>query len=85
MEKKFEFEEISNDEKKLLLSAFGYHVDENGNIIDSLLNEKKISKITKEPFTLKNTTFVNGSLKMLDSDPLTISQFLREEVEKNGN
>ncbi len=81
MVKKFEFEEISDEEKKLLLSAFDYHVDSEGNIIYSLLNTKVISKDTREPLTLKNATFVNGSLKIIDSDPVTISRFLREEVE----
>lgn len=84
MAEQFEFEEITNDEKKILLSAFGYSVDDEGYIIDSLLNQQVISPETKKPFTLENATFVQGSLKIIDSDPLTISRYLREEIDKDG-
>jgi hypothetical protein len=79
--KNFEFEEISDEQKKLLLSAFGYSVDQEGYIIDSLLARKVISQETRQPFTLKNTTFVQGSLRLIDSDPLVVSRYLREEVD----
>lgn len=83
MEKKFEFEEINEQEKRLLLSAFDFEVDADGNIIDSLLQEKVISHSTGKPFTLQNVTFVQGSLKLIDSDPLTISRFLREDLKND--
>ena len=77
-----EFEELNENEKKLLLSAFEYDVNEEGEIIDNLLKEKVISKITKSPLTLKNVALLPGSLKVLDADPVTISRYLREEIEK---
>jgi hypothetical protein len=83
MKKHIHFEEISDGEKKLLLSAYGYSVDEEGNIMDALLNEKIKSNETGKFLTLKNTAFVQGSLKLIDADPLVISRYLREEIEKN--
>ncbi len=85
MKEDFEFEEITEQEKKLLLSAFDFEVDSDGNIIDSLLQEKVISHSTGKPFTLQNVTLVQGSLKLIDSDPLTISRFLREDLKDNGS
>mgnify|MGYP001592701094 CR=1 FL=1 len=84
MPEKFEFEELSDEEKKVLLSAFNYRVNENGEIIDTLLNEPVRSNINK-PLTIKDAALLPGSLKIIDSDPLTLSKYLREEIEKNGN
>lgn len=80
--KDFEFVELTDDEKKLLLSAFSYNVNEDGEIIDSLLKEKVISQLTKKPLTIKEAALLSGSLKVTDSDPVTISRYLREEIEK---
>ena len=83
--KDFEFQELTDDEKKLLLSAFSYAVNENGEIIDSLLNEKIPSKITNKPLTINEAALLPGSLKVTDSDPLTISKYIREMIEDNGH
>lgn len=82
MENNFRFAELGDAEKKVLLSAFGYSVDENGVIFDSLMNEPVPSPTTRKPILLKDAALVPGSLKMLDSDPLSISRYLREEIEK---
>ncbi len=81
--KEFEFAELTDDEKKVLLSAHGYGVDEEGRIYDTLLKENIISNRTNQPLTLKDAAFMPGSLKIIDSDPLTISRYLREKIE-NG-
>jgi hypothetical protein len=81
MKQEFVFEELSDDEKRVLLTAFGYQVDENRQIIDSLLREPVRSEITRKPLTLDNAAFLPGSLKVTDSDPLTISRYLRERIE----
>ena len=74
------FEDLPLDGKKLLLSAFDYSVDDDGYIIDNLLGEK-VSSLGK-PIKVEEATFTNGSLKIMDSDPVTISRFLREKIEK---
>ncbi len=80
----FKFEELSDEAKKILLSAFGYEVNEEGHIIDVLLKDRVISKNTREPLTIKNAALLPGSLKVVDSDPLTISRYIREELENES-
>lgn len=84
MTEQFKFEELQDNEKKVLLSAYDYGVDEDGDIVDLLLKEKIISKRTKAPFNLKNVALLPGSLKIMDSDPLTISRYLREQIENES-
>ncbi len=84
MEKEFIFKELSDDEKKVLLSAYGYCVNDEGDIVDVVANQKVYSKNTRKPLNLKNVALLSGSLIVTDSDPLTISRYLRENVE-NGS
>jgi len=80
-----EFEEIGNEERKLLLNAFGYDVNDKGVIVDSLLGTQMISKETKRPILLENAGLIPGSLDIIDTTPLTISKFLREKIELKEN
>ena len=82
--KDFQFQELTDDEKKILLSSFNYIVDEDGNIIDNTLNEKVISKTSKNPINIKNVALLAGSLIVTDSDPLTLSRYLRERIEDDS-
>ena len=82
--KDFQFQELKDDEKKILLSAFDYSVDEEGNIIDNTLNEKVLSKASKNPINIKNVALLGGSLIVTDSDPLTLSRYLRERIEDDS-
>ncbi|HLC47204.1 MAG TPA: hypothetical protein VJI75_05755 [Candidatus Nanoarchaeia archaeon] len=81
MEQEFEFQELTFEEKKVLLAAYNYDVDNDGIIIDSLLNEPIRSNTTGKPLTINNAAFISGSLKIIDSDPLTLARFLREKIE----
>ncbi|MEK6959590.1 MAG: hypothetical protein AABX47_00315 [Nanoarchaeota archaeon] len=78
---KMQFDEISDGAKKVLLAAYGFSVDDEGHIIDYLLQEKLFSRVTGEPLTLKTAALLPGSLKVLDADPVSISRYLREEIE----
>ena len=82
-----EFEELGDAEKKLLLDAYNYEVDEKGIIVDSLLKEPVVSEDIKKPIFLENASLLPGSLKIINTTPLTISKFLREKIElkENGN
>jgi hypothetical protein len=81
----FKFEELTDTEKKILLSAFDHSVNENREIIDSQLKEKVLSNINNRPLTLDNAALLPGSLKVVDSNPISISKYLREEIEKDGH
>lgn len=76
----FIFEDLPLDGKRLLLSAFDYSVDDEGYIIDNLLSEKV--RCSGRPIKVEEATFTNGSLKIMESDPVNISRFLREKIEK---
>jgi len=82
-----EFEELGNEEKKLLLNAYNYEVNEGGVIVDTLLKEPLISQDSQKPIKLENASLLPGSMKIIDTTPLTISKFLREKIElkENGN
>lgn len=82
--RKLEFEELSDGAKKVLLSAFDYEVDGQGQIIDRLLNQMVMSAITKKPLTIKDAALLPGSLRVVDADPLIIAKYLREEIEIDG-
>ncbi len=80
MRSDFQFEQLNNAEKRLLISAFGYEVDESGFVVDSLLKEK-IRSNNGGFIHLDKAALLPGSLKIMDSDPLTISKYLRENIE----
>ena len=81
--KHFEFQELSDEEKKVLLSAFNYSVDKEGRIRDALLDEPIRSEIDNKPLTLSTAALVPGSLKIIDADPVSLSKYLRENVDSN--
>jgi hypothetical protein len=72
------FEQLGIEEKKLLLRAYNYDVDQDGIIIDRLLNEPVFAADTQRVVTLENASLIPGSLKIIDTTPLTISKLLRE-------
>ena len=80
----FQFQELSYEEKKILLSAYDYSIDENGGIIDRALNEKVLSKNTRTPLNIRNVALLSGSLVITDSDPVTLSRYLREYIENDS-
>ncbi len=80
----FEFLELNNEEKILLLSAHGYEVNDQGQILDSISLELIRSEISHEPLTLDSAALLPGSLKVVDSHPAAISKYLREHIESNG-
>jgi hypothetical protein len=81
MKKEIEFEELGVNEKELLLGAFGYKVNEDGTIFDEELGVPVFSKRHKGLINIKEVALMPGSLDLLDSDPVTLSEFLRKKVE----
>ena len=64
--------------KKTLIKSYNFEVNEEGVIIDYLLNEPLISNETRRPIKLENASLIPGSLKIVDTTPLTISKLLRK-------
>ena len=79
--KKIIFEELSFDERSLLLRAFDYDIDSDGYIIDNT-GSKIPSKETPSKFLkVADSTLIPGSLEVIDGTPTSISKFIREKVE----
>lgn len=76
----FQFDELNQDELELLLSAFGYSTDHEGYIVDRLLNERVRSKTTNNWLKATDAALMPGSLKIIDSDPVAVSKYLREQI-----
>lgn len=85
MAKDIIFEELGEKERILLLRAFDYNVDSEGNILDK--NGKKInSSENPEGFIkAKFASLVPGSLGIIDGSPTALAKYLREKVESDGD
>lgn len=76
---KIEFEEIGIEERKLLLKAFDYDVDEENNILDKAGNTMHSSENPSVPLKVENVALTPGSLNVIDGSPSGISKFIREQ------
>ncbi len=79
--KEIEFEELGIEEKKLLLGAFGFKVNEDGTVYDEELGTPIFSKRHKGLININEVALMPGSLNLIDSDPVSLSEFLREKIE----
>ena len=75
------FEEIGNEEKKLLLKAFDYDVDDKGHIFTPSGSQVFSKESPDKALTLDNIALTPGSLKVIDGTPTSISKFIRESIE----
>ncbi|MCK5476862.1 MAG: hypothetical protein KAI55_02995 [Candidatus Aenigmarchaeota archaeon] len=85
MSKEIIFEEISKDEKILLLRAFDYNIDEKGYIINSADMKIPSNEIPNQFMHINNIAMVPGSMDIIDGTPVSISKFIREKVENHGS
>jgi hypothetical protein len=75
------FEELAVEEKKLLLKAFDYDVNETG-IVLSPSGKKLESKESPSKFlSVQDIALVPGSLDIIEGTPTAISEFIRKKVE----
>lgn len=78
MPKQIIFEELGKEERTLLLRAFDYDVDENGNILNAS-GAKIPSQENPNVFLhVETAALTPGSLEVRDGTPSSISKFLRE-------
>ena len=81
MPKEIIFEELTKEEKVLILRAFEYDVDSKGNVMNPG-GSKIPSKETPNTFlNLDNIALFPGSLNVVESTPASISKFIREKLE----
>lgn len=65
---------LSDEDKKVLFEILGYSVDSQGIIIDEK-QEKVICPFTKTPVELKNSSLMPGSLIIMNTTPVTLSEY----------
>jgi hypothetical protein len=79
--KKIVFEELSKEERTLLLRAYDYDVDSEGFILDHTGSKIPSKEIPYKYLRVEDSTLISGSLEVLDGTPTAISKFIREKVE----
>jgi len=85
MSKNIIFEELTKEERLLLLRAFDYDIDKKGNILtpSKMLIKSKESLDTF--LNIDNIALTPGSLEIIEGTPISISKYLREKVEINAD
>ena len=81
MAKEIVFEQLNEDEMKLLLRAYDYDVDGEGFILSPSRSRIPSEELPTEFLHKSKVALIPGSLKPIDGSPTSISKFIREEVE----
>ncbi|MFH0986495.1 MAG: hypothetical protein V1911_00430 [Candidatus Micrarchaeota archaeon] len=77
-----DFIEITSDQKKGLLSLLGYDIDKENFLKYRETGEQHICPISHKKVKLENASIVPGSTLVINSDLLTISEYLVDYLEK---
>lgn len=85
MKKEIIFEELEENERILLLRAFGYDVDNDGNVLDKNGNLLKSNEDPTKSIKAKFASLVPGSLEIIDGTPTALAKYLREREKSDGN
>lgn len=76
------FEELTKEEKILLLSAYDYDITEDEFVLDPNGNKIASQEIPSKFLKLDEVALTAGSLNIMDGTPSSISKFIREKVEQ---
>lgn len=79
MKEPVKFVHVDNDQKKRILELLGYEVTEKG----FLKKDKKdyFCPITKSKVHLETASILPGSILVINTNPLSISEYLSEYLE----
>ncbi len=83
--KNIEFKELGLEERKLLLSAYDYDVDEEGYIISPTGERIASEELPLKFLKVDSAMLIVGSLDVRDSSPTVISKFIRERIETSND
>ena len=81
MVEKVKFEELTKEEKILLISAYDYDVTEDDYILDPYGNKIQSREIPSNFLKIDEVALTAGSLNIIDGTPTSISKFIRDKVE----
>ncbi|ODS38766.1 MAG: hypothetical protein A7315_03125 [Candidatus Altiarchaeales archaeon WOR_SM1_79] len=76
------FLDITDEEKKVLLDFLDYSINEEGYIINAKTGDRHICPITRDPVLFKDASILHGSNLVINTTPLTISEYLSEYIEE---
>ena len=76
------FLDITYDEKRILLDCLGYSVKEDNYIINTKTGDYHTCPITRERVLFENASILPGSALVINTTPLTISEYLSEYIEE---
>ncbi len=81
----FEFTNLSESRKKLLLQLLGFQVDEEGFIVQS--GKRHLCPYTKEYVQFEEASILPGSTVVIKTSPYTISSYISDylTLEDSGN
>ena len=79
------FDEIGIEERKLLLKAFDYDIDEEDYVLNQAGSRIKSEETPSEFLKVQDVALTPGSLNVIEATPTSISKFLREQKNKDGN
>ncbi|MBT9146085.1 MAG: hypothetical protein DDT42_01964 [candidate division WS2 bacterium] len=81
MNGEIKFENITTEKRKILLDILGYHVDEDGLILDKKTNKEHICPVTKEAVFIENASVLPGSTVIINTSELSLSEYFTKYVE----
>ncbi|MBL7148317.1 MAG: hypothetical protein ISS82_05820 [Nanoarchaeota archaeon] len=65
---------LKKEEMEILINALGYHLDEEGIVLDTK-KEKVICPFTKKEINICNISVMPGSLVLMNTNPVTLSEY----------
>jgi hypothetical protein len=74
------FEELSKEERILLLRAFDYDVDSEGYVLSPTGDRIPSNEIPSAFLRVEDSMLIPSSLEVVDGTPSAISKFIRERV-----
>ncbi len=85
MKREIIFEELGEKERILLLRAFDYEVDSEGNILNKNGEKIKSSENPSKFIKANFASLVPGSLEIIDGTPTALAKYIRENIESDDN
>lgn len=74
------FDTLNEKQKTVLLKALDYSVDKNGIILDKT-GRPHICPYTKKEVLFKNASIMSGSVIVMNTSSLTISEYITDYVD----
>jgi hypothetical protein len=85
VENQISFLKINSEEKIRLLEVLGYGIDDDGYILDINTGEPYTDPMNNEEVHIENASVLPGSTVIINTTPLSLSEYFTVYVEKAKN